>query len=120
MLGQHYGVILAPGSVPGVHKEFDLVSLDKRIVGDAKYYSLVNGTHRPPAKLATISEYVWLLEKTGAPTIFLVFGNDRRVPMLWLNDYGNLLSNVAFFYLDDDDHLEQLTAPEEIHVQVRG
>jgi len=120
VLGQHYGVSLAPGSVPGVHKKFDLVSPDKQIVGEAKYYSLVNGTHLPPAKLAIISEYVWLLEKTGAPTMFLVFGNDRRVPMLWLDDYGALLSNVAFFYLGDDDHLERLTTPQEIHVEVRG
>jgi len=111
VLGDYYGVDLAPDSVPSVHKRFDLVSPDKQFVGDAKFYSLVGGTKRPPAKLATINEHVWLLEKTGAPNTFLVFGNDRRVPELWLKDYGPLLSDVKFYFLDDDNRLELLTGP---------
>ncbi len=110
-LSNHYGVSLYSGSLPGVHKCFDLVSQDGRIVGDAKYYSLVGGVGRPPAKIATITEYVWLLEKTAASKTFLVFGNDRMVPMLWLKDYGTLPRKVAFYFLSDNGQLELLAGP---------
>ncbi len=109
VLSAYYGVDLAPGFVPEVHKKFDCVSADKSIIGDAKHYTLVNGAKRPPAKIATITEYVWLLEKTKAPDTFLVFGNDRRVPELWLKGYGSLLSGVKFFFLHDDNRLELLS-----------
>jgi hypothetical protein len=109
VLGERYAVALAPGSVPGVRKQFDFVSPDQQIVGDAKYYTLVRGTALPPAKFATIAEHVWLLEKTGAPTTFLVFGNDREVPARWLARYGNLVTGVAFYFLADDGRLVLLT-----------
>lgn len=107
-LSVHYGVALAPGSVSGVQKRFDLVSLDRQVVGDAKYYTRVRGIALPPGKFSVIAEYVWLLEKTRAPTTFLVFGNDRQVPVQWLHRYGNFLSGTAFYFLADDGRLEQL------------
>jgi hypothetical protein len=108
VLSEHYGALLSPGSIPGVRKEFDLVSPDRKIVGDAKYYTLVRGLAPPPAKFSVIAEHVWLLEKTGAPSTFLVFGNDRHVPMLWLQRYGHLATSVDFFFLGDDGTLEVL------------
>jgi hypothetical protein len=56
-----------------------------------------------------LAEHVWLLEKTGAPVTFLVFGNDRQVPKLWLARRGALRSGVTFFFLSDDGALEQLS-----------
>ena len=50
-----------------------------------------------------ITEHVWLLEHTKAKRKFLVFGNDRRVPELWLNDYGNLLKDVEFYFIDEEE-----------------
>ena len=76
-------------------------------MGDAKYYTAVNGRGLPPAKFATIAEYVWLLEKTTARRQFLVFGNDRRVPEWWLDRYGNL-TEVEFYYASDTGVLEPL------------
>ena len=81
-----------------------------RLLGDAKFYSLVRGVALPPAKFSTIAEHVWHLEKTNAPTTFLVFGNDRQVPVLWLERYGNLLSGVAFYFLREDGRLDVLTS----------
>lgn len=112
VLSNYFGVDLVPGFVPGVLKKFDfvsydLVSYDREIVGEGREFSL--GARRPTHKLATISEQVWLLEKTRAPVTFLVFGNDRRVPELWLKDYGSLLSGMKFFFLHDDNRLELLT-----------
>lgn len=107
VMSKELGIPLSPGRVEGVHKQFDLVSEDRKTIGDAKYYTAVNGTSLPPAKFATIAEYVWLLEKTGAKRAFLVFGNDQRVPEWWLDRYGNLTS-VTFYYLTEDGDLEQL------------
>lgn len=107
VMSQEFDTELTPGRVNGVHKQFDLISEDQKIIGDAKYYTAVNGTRLPPAKFATIAEYLWLLEKTTAERRFLIFGNDRRVPEWWLERYGNLAS-VAFYYLSDDGALEKL------------
>lgn len=107
-LGEHYRTTLAPGTLPGIRKRFDFVSPDQHIVGDAKYYTLVGGERLPAAKFSTIAEHVWLLEKTAAPKQFLVFGNDREVPLRWLDRYGELVSGVKFYFLDDDGQLEVL------------
>jgi hypothetical protein len=44
---------------------------------------------------------------------FLVFGNDRRVPVEWLKRYGNLVADVAFYFIDDAEHLEDLAISNE-------
>lgn len=107
-MSKHFGVPLGPDRLPGVPKLFDLVSPDKSIVGDAKYYTLVRGTALPPAKFSVIAEHVWLLEKTKARHRFLVFGNERRVSEEWLRRYGELVDRVAFYFLDDRRHLDQI------------
>ena len=108
ILSQHYGVELQPGHVSGIPKKFDLVSSDHSIIGDAKYYTRVRGKGLPPAKFATIAEYVWLLEKTLAREKFLVFGNDRNVPIMWLAKHRHLCQGIKFFFLTEDGELELL------------
>ena len=56
---------------------FDFVSPDHRVVGHAKYFSLVGGVGLPATKFSIVAEHVWLLEKIGASTTFLVFGKQR-------------------------------------------
>ncbi|MBI4294582.1 MAG: hypothetical protein HY669_00235 [Chloroflexi bacterium] len=107
-LEQRYDTSLLPGSLPNVPKRFDFVSPDRRIVGDAKYYTLVGGVGLPPAKFSIIAEHVWLLERTGVPVPFLVFGNDPGVPAQWLKRYGHLSPTVAFYFLSDSGQLEDL------------
>ncbi len=107
VMSQHYGAHLHKGYLSGVDKLFDMVSDDGQIVGDAKYYTLVGGERIPPAKFSVIAEYVWLMEKTAASRRFLVFGNDIRVPQAWLARYGNLVSNVEFYFLGADGRLDQ-------------
>jgi hypothetical protein len=110
-MSRHYGTPMGPCSLPGVRKAFDLVSEDGRIVGDAKYYTLVGGVRLPPAKFSTIAEYVWLLSQTSAEHRFLVFGNDRRVPEEWLKRYGRHTSGIDFFFLERTGELHLL--PED-------
>lgn len=100
IMSNAFGTRLAPARVPGVPKLFDCVSQDRLIVGDVKFFTLVKGERLPPAKFSIIAEHVWLLEKTGAPRKFLVFGNDQRVPEEWLRRYGHLASSVEFFFID--------------------
>jgi hypothetical protein len=108
IMSRHFNIALTPGRVPGVPKTFDLVSQDWQIVGDAKYYTLVQNERLPPAKFSVIAEHVWLLEKTRAQTQFLVFGNDRRVPEKWLATFGNLARMCEFFFLAADNQLQRL------------
>ncbi len=52
ILSDRYAVELRPGflpGVPGVAKVFDFVSPDHRVVGDAKYFSLIGGVGMPAA-----------------------------------------------------------------------
>lgn len=103
-----YGQPLTQRAAGTVPKIFDLVSQDASVVGDAKFYSLVHGKSLPPAKFSTIAEHVWMLEKIPAAHRFLVFGNDRRVPEMWLTRYGHLVHHVTFYFLGPDGTLEVL------------
>lgn len=105
---RHYGMPLLQRAAGDVPKIFDFVSPDESVIGDAKFYSLVNGKSPPPAKFATIAEHVWMLEKIPAEHRFLVFGNDRRVPEMWLRRYGHLANGVMFYFLGSDGILEVL------------
>ena len=99
---------LLPGKIEGVNKEWDMLSPDSQVVGDAKYYTMVRGKGNPAAKHSTISEHVWLLEKTRARIKFLVFGNQREVPETWLRKYEDLVSDVQFYFLDDEGKITRL------------
>ena len=54
-----------------------------------------------------------MLEKSGAYTTFLVFGNQRELPQRWPAPYAELASSVAFFFLSEDGTLEQLAGPKQ-------
>ena len=101
IFSRQFGMHLKSGYVQGVPKKFDMVSSDGRIVGDAKYLTMVRGKAIPPAKFSVIAEHVWLLEKTTAIHKFIVFGNDRRVPEEWLKRYSHLVGGVEFYFLDE-------------------
>jgi hypothetical protein len=91
---------------PGLGHQFDLVSLDAKIVGDAKWFK---NLPVPAAKWSVIAEYVWLLQHVAAAEKrFLVFGQDREVPQRWLVRFRPLIGDVEFFFLDDSSHLTQL------------
>lgn len=87
--------------IKNVRKNFDLVSSDGNHIGDAKYYKMLDSGKSPSAKLSTISEYVWLLEKTNAKHKFIVFGRDMRVPLLWLKRFKSL-TNIKFYFFENN------------------
>lgn len=87
VMSKHFSTKLEKKGITGIPKEFDCVSADDKIVGDAKYLTLVGGKKVPPAKFSMIAEHVWLLEKVNAQVKFLAFGNDKRVPEWWLKKF---------------------------------
>lgn len=108
VMSKLFGTKLVESEPKGVPKKFDMVSMDEKIVGDAEYLTLVNKERVPPAKIMEISGHVWLLEKVKAERRFLVFGNQKQVPELWLKKYGNLLKNIEFYFLDNEGNIERL------------
>ncbi len=108
VMSEYFGVELRPGKKPDWPKTFDMVSPDYRIVGDAKYYTMVRGKRLPSAKFANISKEVWFLEHIDADVKFLAFGNDIRVPEEWLKRYGYLLKTVKFYFIHADGKVEEL------------
>ena len=48
---QYFNTPLAPGKAAEVDKEWDMISADGNIIGDAKFYKLVGGKRKPPAKM---------------------------------------------------------------------
>lgn len=90
-------------NIKGVEKSFDLVSNNGVYIGDVKYYKNIK---TPAAKWSTIAEYVWLLEKTEAEHKFIVFGQDKEVPMRWLSRFGSL-TNIQFYFFCENK-LEKL------------
>lgn len=108
IMSKYFGVRLGKGKKPEWLKEFDLVPPDFRIVADVKYYTMVRGSLLPPAKFATIAEHVWMLENIDVDVKFLVFGNDKRVPLKWLEKYGYLVKSVKFYFVNDNGTIEEL------------
>jgi len=87
-------------------KEFDFVSSDGKHIGDAKFYKNTP-TGVPSAKLSTISEYVWLLQNININHKFLIFGNDKRVPVMFLGRWRSLVKDIEFYFFDGNT-LEKL------------
>ena len=77
-------------------------------MGDVVCLTMGGASKLPPARVSIVSELVWMLEKTGAPKVFVVFGKDRRVPQEWLRRYGNLAGAVNFYFLSDNGEIEIL------------
>lgn len=108
IMSKYFGVRLAEKKPKGFPKKFDMVSPDGDIIGDAKFLTLVHRKKFPPAKMMEISGHVWLLEKVDAKIRFLVFGNQHRVPEMWLEKYGILVQNVEFYFINARGDVEKL------------
>ena len=49
-------------NINGKYKNFDLVNLENKVVGDVKNYKTTSGGNRPSAKFSVLNEYVWLMQ----------------------------------------------------------
>ncbi|MEI8285020.1 MAG: hypothetical protein WCG52_08500 [bacterium] len=108
-MSRHYKCKLNESTPDNSPKKFDMVSHDAKIIGDAKYLTLVKEKFTPLAKFMVIAGHVWILKELNAKHRFLVFGNQRAVPERWLQRYGHLVKGVSFFFLSNRGKLEKLT-----------
>lgn len=108
VMGKRLGTSLLPGLPNSDMQWFPLVSADESIAGDIVYFTIPGGRELPGLKAASISQQVWLLEKSKAKTRFLVFGNQKQVPTSWLDMFGRYVDNVDFYFLTNDGSVEKL------------
>lgn len=86
-------------NINGKEKSFDMVNLNKRVVGDAKYYRNTKGGNMPAAKRSTANEYVWLLQKLNKNVHkFLVIGEDRKMAEKYVKDFSPWLEEVEIYF----------------------
>lgn len=90
----HERTVNVAGAVPW---KFDLVSTDGRMVGDVKW---LKNIPVPAAKWQAIAEYIWLLQKVDAETVFMAFGRDAEVAERYLKRVRPLTSPLKFYFLD--------------------
>lgn len=86
------------GAVPW---KLDLVSDDRRIVGEAKW---LKNIPVPAAKWQAIAEAIWLLQKIEADRVFMVFGQDPEVAERFLKRVRPITAPVEFYFLDGSGH----------------
>jgi hypothetical protein len=103
-----YGLPLAKRGLIGLPGFFSLVSEDGCTVGEVLGFEQTQGLKASPARLAAISEKVWLLEKSNVRTRFIAFSGDRRTAMDWLVRYAHLAMGIAFYYVREDGEVELL------------
>ena len=108
MMSAFFGKPLRQRRKDGWAKLFELVSDDFQVVGDIKCLTMGRAVKIPPTKASIVSELVWMLEKTKANKLFIVFGKDKRVPQEWLRRYGNFVDDVEFYFLEENDSIERL------------
>ena len=93
----------------GKRKEFDLVNIKARVVGDVKRYT----TKNPTAEMKEISEYVWLMEKLEASTKWkwrkiIVGAGERSIFEKYVRNYDAWLGDVEIFFLNSKRKLHKL------------
>lgn len=94
-------------NIKGKYKKFDFIDPEKKIVGDAKYYSFTATGKRPSAKISTLNEYVWILQKLPSDwKKFIVIGVDRILVEKYVNEFKPWIDGVTIFYSDGKSSLE--------------
>ena len=98
----------------GKYKKFDLVNIEKGVVGDVKYYTF-RGTV-PAAQFSAISEYIWLMEKLEESSgrkwwKFIVGLGNRKTFERYARQYGPWLGDVEIYFIDENGNLEILRSP---------
>ncbi len=93
-------------AINGKFKNFDLINLEHKIVGDIKHYTMTSGGNRPSAKFSVLNEYVWLmglLEKyDNKPWKKLfVIGEDRRMADLYIREFDRWLDDIEFYFYSE-------------------
>lgn len=103
----------------GKEKEFDLVNIENRIVGDIKSYSYSGTT--PSAEFSAICEYVWLMEKlegsSGEKWRKIIVGSgNREIFEKYARYYHPWLGDVEIYFVHNTARVEKIRDAIKIYV----
>jgi len=94
-------------NINGKFKNFDLVNIENKVVGDVKYYKTTSGGNRPSAKFSIMNEYVWLMqllekfENSKWRKLFVV-GEDLPMIKNYIKEFDCWLGDIEFYFYADN------------------
>lgn len=100
-------------NINGKFKNFDLVNLENKVVGDVKHYKTTSGGNRPSAKFSTLNEYVWLMqllekfENTKWRKLFVV-GEDIEMLKKHIIEFEVWLGDIEFYYYSVNSGIKKI------------
>ncbi len=100
-------------NINGKFKNFDLVNIKNKIVGDVKHYKTTEGGNRPSAKISILNEYVWImqmLEKfdgTKWRKLFVV-GEDMEMIKKYIVEFEKWLGDIEFYYYSQQTGIKKI------------
>jgi len=92
-------------------KEFDLVNVEARIVGDVKSYRASN--YEASGKKATMSECIWLMEKLEASTSckwrkIIAGSGDITFFRKYAKSHGTWLGDVEIYFVSASGKVDKI------------
>ena len=100
-------------NINGKYKNFDLVNLENKVVGDVKNYKTTSGGNRPSAKFSVLNEYAWLmqlLEKFDNikwKKLFVV-GEDLDMIKQYIKEFDKWLDDIEFYYYSEQKGISKI------------
>jgi hypothetical protein len=100
-------------NIQGKAKNFDLLNIDDKIVGDIKHYKMTSGGNNPSAKFSVLNEYAWLMQKLEQYArqkwrkIFVI-GTDLSVVEKYISIFNAWLDDIEIYFCDDTGKLTKM------------
>ena len=100
-------------NINGKFKNFDLVNIKNKVVGDVKHYKTTVGGNRPSAKISILNEYVWIMqllekfENTKWRKLFVV-GEDMNMIKKYIVEFEQWLGDVEFYYYSEKTGIKKI------------
>ena len=100
-------------NINGKYKNFDLVNLENKVVGDVKNYKTTSGGNRPSAKFSILNEYVWLMQLLeqfdGSKWKKLfVIGEDLEMIKKYITEFEKWLGDIEFYYYSEGTGIKKI------------
>lgn len=112
IISKHIGVPLYKRrvNISGKHKEFDLVNLEYRIVGDFKNFKYKG---QASAEMSNIIEYVWLMEKlekfTGTKWRKMIVGaGNEKTFETFARRYNKWLGDIEIYFISTNKKVKRI------------
>jgi len=113
VMSRFFGIPLSKEklSIFGKEKEFDIVNIEAKMVGDIKSYTYSGAT--PSAEFSTLCEYVWLMEKLEESSgikwrKILVGSGNRDTFKKYAKNYHPWLGNVEIYFVDEKGEVQKI------------